>query len=115
MSGWISDRSRGPSGSSASRLACGGKRGGGGCISIKKEAKHCISVDDFELITHILYSCTHTPSTAPGRVEGGGQPVLSFEQCFILFSSFPLHLEFVVGGLGFVFCVFVAGWRHASE
>ena len=30
--------------------------------------------------------------TAPGRVEGGGQPVLSFEQCFILFSSFPLLL-----------------------
>ena len=25
------------------------------------------------------------PSTAPGRVEGGGQPVLSFEQCFIYF------------------------------
>ena len=23
------------------------------------------------------------PSTVPGRVEGGGQPVLSFEQCFI--------------------------------
>ena len=53
------------------------------------------------------------PSTAPGRVEGGGQPVLSFEQCFILFSSFPLLLAFVVGGLGFEFCVFVAGWRHA--
>ena len=42
-----------------------------------------------------------------------GQPVLSFEQCFILFSSFPLLLAFVVGGLGFEFCVFVAGWRHA--
>ena len=48
-----------------------------------------------------------------GRVKGGGQPVLSFEQCFILFSSFPLLLAFVVGGLGFEFCVFVAGWRHA--
>ena len=24
------------------------------------------------------------PSTVPGRVEGGGQPVLSFEQCFFL-------------------------------
>ena len=46
-------------------------------------------------------------------MEGGGQPVLSFEQCFILFSSFPLLLAFVVGGLGFEFCVFVAGWRHA--
>ena len=53
------------------------------------------------------------PSTAPGRVEGGGQPVLSFEQCFILFCSFPLLFAFVVGGLGFEFCVFVAGWRHA--
>ena len=49
----------------------------------------------------------------PGRVEGGGQPVLSFEQCFILFSSFPLLLAFVVRGLRFEFCVFVAGWRHA--
>ena len=45
--------------------------------------------------------------------RGGGQPVLSFEQCFILFSSFPLLLAFVVGGLGFEFRVFVAGWRHA--
>ena len=48
-----------------------------------------------------------------GRVEGGGQPVLSFEQCFILFCSFPLLFAFVVGGLGFEFCMFVAGWRHA--
>ena len=39
--------------------------------------------------------------------------VLSFEQCFILFCSFPLFFAFVVGGLGFEFCVFVAGWRHA--
>ena len=31
----------------------------------------------------------------------------------ILFSSFPLLLALVVGGLGFEFCVFVAGWRHA--
>ena len=53
------------------------------------------------------------PSTAPGRVEGGGQPVLSFEQCFILFCSFPLLFAFGVGGLGFELCVFVAGWRHA--
>ena len=30
--------------------------------------------------------------------------MLSFEQSFILFSSFPLLLAFVVGGLG---------WRHA--
>ena len=53
------------------------------------------------------------PSSAPGRVDGGGQPVLSFEQCFILFCSFLLLFAFVVGGLGFEFCVFVAGWRHA--
>ena len=46
-------------------------------------------------------------------MEGGGQPVLSFEQCFILFSGFPLLLAFAVGGLGFEFCEFVAGWRHA--
>ena len=39
--------------------------------------------------------------------------LLSFEQCFILLSSFPLLLAFVVGGLGFEFCVLVTGWRHA--
>ena len=39
--------------------------------------------------------------------------MLSFEQCFILFYSFPLLFAFVVGGLGFELCVFVAGWRHA--
>ena len=49
-----------------------------------------------------------------GRVEGGGQPVLSFEQCFYFIStSFPLRLAFDVGGLCFEFCVFVACWRHA--
>ena len=46
-------------------------------------------------------------------MEGGGQPVLSFKQCFILFCSFPLLFVFFVGGLGFELCVFVAGWRHA--
>ena len=55
----------------------------------------------------------HIPSTAPGRVEGGGQPVLSFEQSRLLFCSFPLLFAFIVGGLGFEFCVLVAGWRHA--
>ena len=35
------------------------------------------------------------------------------KQCFILFCSFPLLFAFVVGGLGYEFCVFVAGWRHA--
>ena len=39
--------------------------------------------------------------------------MLSFEQCFILLCSFPLLFAFGVGGLGFEFCVFVAGWRHA--
>ena len=39
--------------------------------------------------------------------------MLSCEQCFILFSSFPFLLAFDVGGLGFEFCVFVTGWRHA--
>ena len=38
---------------------------------------------------------------------------MSFEQCLFLFSSFPLLLAFVVGGLCFEFLVFVAGWRHA--
>ena len=48
------------------------------------------------------------PSTVPGRLEGGVQPVLSYE-----FSPFPpFLLAFDVGGLGFEFCVFVAGWRH---
>ena len=46
-------------------------------------------------------------------MEGVGQPVLSSEQRFVLFCSFPLLFAFVVGGLGFEFCVFVAGWRHA--
>ena len=31
----------------------------------------------------------------------------------LLFCSFPLLFAFVVGGLGFELCVFVAGWRHA--
>ena len=39
--------------------------------------------------------------------------MLSFEQCFDLFCNFPLLFAFVVGGLGFELCVFVAGWRHA--
>ena len=39
--------------------------------------------------------------------------MLSLEQCFVLFSSFPLLLAVDVRGLGFEFCVFVAGWRHA--
>ena len=43
-------------------------------------------------------------------MTGGGQPVLSFEQCFILFCSFPLLFAFVVGGLGFEFaCLSPAG------
>ena len=53
----------------------------------------------------------HATSPPPGTP--GGQPLLSYEQCFVLFYSFPFFLAFDVGGLGFVFCVFVAGWRHA--
>ena len=32
---------------------------------------------------------------------------------FYFISSFPFLLAFDAGGLGFEFCVFVAGWRHA--
>ena len=39
--------------------------------------------------------------------------LLSYEQCFILFSSFPFLFAFADGGLGFEFCLFVAGRRHA--
>ena len=39
--------------------------------------------------------------------------MIEVQQCFILFSSFPMLFAFVVGGLGFEFCFFVAGWRHA--
>ena len=54
-----------------------------------------VSIEEFRLNIHI-------------------QPtLLSFEQCFILFCNFPLLFAFVVGGLGFELCVFVAGWRHA--
>ena len=53
----------------------------------------------------------------PGHPRPLGRPhltwMVSFEQCFILFCSCPLLFAFVVGGLGFEFCVFVAGWRHA--
>ena len=38
---------------------------------------------------------------------------LSYKQRFILFSCFPFLLAFDVGGLGFEFCVFITGWRHA--
>ena len=40
---------------------------------------------------------------------------MSYEQCFVLFSSFPCLLAFDVGGLGFEFYVFVAGWRHTRR
>ena len=32
---------------------------------------------------------------------------------FYFISSFPFLFALDVGGLGFEFCVFVAGWRHA--
>ena len=47
------------------------------------------------------------------RKQGGGQPVLRYEQWFYFISSFPFLFVFAVGGLGFEFCVFIAGWRHA--
>ena len=31
---------------------------------------------------------------------------------FYFISSFPFPFAFALGGLGFQFCVFVAGWRH---
>ena len=37
----------------------------------------------------------------------------TYYKAVILFCSFPLLFAFIVGGLGFEFCVFVAGWRHA--
>ena len=37
------------------------------------------------------------PSTAPGRVEGGGQPVLSFEQCLFYFVVFLCFLRSLLG------------------
>ena len=43
----------------------------------------------------------------------GAHISLSCEQCFILFSSFLFFLAFDAGDLGFEFCVFVGGWRHA--
>ena len=44
--------------------------------------------------------------------EIGALPVLSFEQRFVYFKfSFPSCVW--VGGLGFEFRMFVAGWRHA--
>ena len=48
----------------------------------------------------------------PGRVEGGGQPVLSCVQCFS-FRRLPFLFAYAAGGLGFEFCMFVVGWRHA--
>ena len=50
-----------------------------------------------------------------GTCGGGWSAGAEFQAVFyfILFSSFPLLLAFVVGGLGFKFFVFVAGWRHA--
>ena len=55
------------------------------------------------------------PRPVPGRVEGDGQTVLSCDQCFLLFQVFlSSFLPFVVGGLGFEFCVFVACWRQEA-
>ena len=43
-------------------------------------------------------------------MRGGGDGLVGG---MLFAASFPLLLAFVVGGLGFEFCVFVAGWRHA--
>ena len=37
------------------------------------------------------------PSLVPGRVEGGGQPVLSCDQCYILFQVFLSFLRLLLG------------------
>ena len=37
------------------------------------------------------------PCPVPGRVEGGGQPVLSCEQCFLLFQVFLSFLRLLLG------------------
>ena len=42
----------------------------------------------------LLLLSMHEPSTVPGRVEGGGQPVSS---CYLFISSFPFLLAFEVG------------------
>ena len=50
-----------------------------------------------------VYSRLGEPSHVPGRVEGGGQPVLTFRAVTCFISSFPLLPAFEVGGLGFEF------------
>ena len=49
------------------------------------------------------------------RIVGGYGVIAGaeFRAVFILFIFFPFILAFDVGGLGFEFCVFVAGWKHA--
>ena len=37
------------------------------------------------------------PSTVPGHVEGGGQPVLSCEQCFVLLQVLLSFLHLMLG------------------
>ena len=51
----------------------------------------------------------HSITTCGGGWSAGAE----FRAVFYLFSSFPLLLALDVGGLGYEFCVFVAGWRHA--
>ena len=41
--------------------------------------------------------------------------IAEFRVVLYFTSSFPSLLAFDVGGLGFEFCVFVAGWRHALQ
>ena len=44
---------------------------------------------------------------------GGWSAGAELRAAFYFISSFPFLLAFDVGGLGYEFCVFVAGWRHA--
>ena len=71
-------------------------------------AWHCNSEVQYTVLYVFIYVYSITCS-----IYLFAELVLSFEQCFILFCSFPLLFAFVVGGLGLEFCVFVAGWRHA--
>ena len=64
----------------------------------------------YSFSTQAQGSCMHGGSTS---VYPGPGAELQAVFCFI--SSFPFLLAFDVGGLGFEFCVFDAGWRHALQ
>ena len=66
-----------------------------------------------------LYACAsmHACGGVGGTTDRGAgvcHYLLAWNKCvYVCICSFPLLFAFVVGGLGFEFCVFVAGWRHA--